>query len=111
MPIRPILQPLCRLFNGIRKNKIEEKLNIFSAPPVFIVVCNNTSVSKEVYKYIAGYEYEDKNENIVVTGQYDLFSNYDDNTKIAKKRPPRQSGGGPVLPWSPTSPSATGPAS
>jgi type III restriction enzyme len=39
-------------FNGIRKYS-EEKVNIFSAPPVFIVVCNNTSVSKEVYKYIA----------------------------------------------------------
>ena len=34
-------------FNGIRKHK-EEKANIFSAPPVFIVVCNNTGVSKEV---------------------------------------------------------------
>ena len=74
-------------FNGIRKNN-EEKLNIFSAPPVFIVVCNNTSVSKEVYKYIAGYEYEDKNENIVVTGQYELFSNYEPNIRTAKKRPP-----------------------
>lgn len=37
-------------YDGIRKNA-EEKLNIFSAPPVFIAVCNNTSVSKEMYKY------------------------------------------------------------
>ena len=36
----------------------EESANLFSRPPVFIAVCNNTSVSKEVYKFIAGYEYD-----------------------------------------------------
>ncbi len=75
-------------YNGIRKQK-EEKVNIFSAPPVFIAVCNNTSVSKEVYKYIAGYEYTDEEDNIVtVSGIKDLFSNYDPITKKALKRPP-----------------------
>ena len=29
-----------------------------STPPVFIVVCNNTNVSKAVFDYIAGYETE-----------------------------------------------------
>lgn len=75
-------------FNGIRKHK-EERTNIFSAPPVFIVVCNNTSVSKEVYKYIAGYEYEDaEGKPIVVQGAKDLFSNYDSTTNRPLKRPP-----------------------
>lgn len=75
-------------FNGIRKHK-EEKTNIFSAPPVFIVVCNNTGVSKEVYKYIAGYEYQDADGNTIsVQGAKDLFSNYDPTTKKALKRPP-----------------------
>jgi type III restriction enzyme len=75
-------------FNGIRKRK-EEKVNIFSAPPVFIVVCNNTSVSKEVYKYIAGYEYQDEDGNTtVVQGAKDLFSNYDQATNKPLKRPP-----------------------
>ena len=32
------------------------QLEFEDSPPVFIVVCNNTSVSKEVYKYLAGYE-------------------------------------------------------
>lgn len=75
-------------FNGIRKYK-EEKLSIFSAPPVFIVVCNNTSVSKEVYKYIAGYEYLNADgDTVIVQGAKDLFSNYDPVTNKPLKRPP-----------------------
>lgn len=73
---------------GIRK-RAEEKVNIFSPPPVFIAVCNNTSVSKEVYKYIAGYEYEDAQGNLIaVHGAKDLFSNYDKATNKPLKRPP-----------------------
>jgi len=73
--------------NNIRK-KGEEDVNLFSKPPVFIAVCNNTSVSKEVYKFIAGYEYNDENgELYVMQGHYDLFNNYDQYGKL-KKRPP-----------------------
>ena len=75
-------------FEGQRKQN-EEKQSLFSAPPVFIVVCNNTSVSKEVYKYIAGYEFEnDKGELIRISGHYDLFSNYDMSTQMPLKRLP-----------------------
>lgn len=75
-------------FNGIRKYN-EETANLFSAPPVFIAVCNNTGVSKEVYKYIAGYEYQDTEGNtVVVPGAKDLFSNYDQSTNKPLKRPP-----------------------
>jgi len=74
--------------SGIRKQK-EAKANIFSAPPVFIAVCNNTAVSKEVYKYIAGYEYEDDQGNTVtVQGIKELFSNYDPATSKPLRRPP-----------------------
>jgi len=72
-----------------QRQQHEEKQNLFSAPPVFIVVCNNTSVSKEVYKYIAGYEYENENgELVTVSGHYDLFSNYDPSTLKPLKKPP-----------------------
>ena len=75
-------------YEGERKLN-EEKHNLFSAPPVFIVVCNNTSVSKEIYKFIAGYEYQnDKDKLVTVTGHYELFSNYDHSTQKPLKRPP-----------------------
>lgn len=75
-------------FKGVRKQS-EEKANVFSSPPVFIVVCNNTSVSKEVYKYIAGYEYEnEKGDTVVVSGAKEMFSNYDSSTNKPLKRPP-----------------------
>jgi len=45
-------------------------------PPVFIVVCNNTNVSKMVYDYIAGWEKQlSEEEAIVVPGKLPLFSN------------------------------------
>ena len=63
----------------------------FEAPPVFIVVCNNTSVSKEVFKFIAGYEQPGESEDappVVTTGRYDLFSNFDPQTLRPHKKPP-----------------------
>jgi type III restriction enzyme len=75
-------------YQGVRKNQ-EQKTNLFSSPPVFILVCNNTSVSKEVYKYIAGYEYfDDKDQLVTVSGAKELFSNYDPVTKKPLKKPP-----------------------
>jgi type III restriction enzyme len=71
-----------------RREMLERARDLFSPPPVFIIVCNNTSVSKEVYKYIAGYEYEDASgERQVVTGAKDIFSNYDQYGKPLKRPP------------------------
>lgn len=67
----------------------EGRANLFTEPPVFIAVCNNTSVSKEVYKYIAGYEFEDaKGNRVVVPGKYDVFSNYNSQTLQPLRKPP-----------------------
>lgn len=53
-----------------------------STPPVFIVVCNNTNVSKAVFDYVAGYESEHQHadgEPIVAGGDtLPLFSNVKD---------------------------------
>ncbi len=71
--------------NGMREAG-ETAVNIFSTPPVFIVVCNNTTVSKEVYKYIAGYESVDQNgDAIYVEGHFPIFSNYRNNLPLKKQ--------------------------
>jgi type III restriction enzyme len=48
-------------------------------PPVFIVVCNNTSVSKLVFDYIAGWEKPIGDKAIVQAGQLPIFRNDDGN--------------------------------
>jgi type III restriction enzyme len=76
-------------YEGIRGTD-ESKADVFSSPPVLIAVCNNTSVSKEVYKFIAGYEETDEKGNLLRTieGHYPLFSNYQHETQKLKPKPP-----------------------
>ncbi len=46
-------------------------------PPVFIVVCNNTNVSKLVFDYIVGWEKQIGEQTIVQAGQLPIFRNDD----------------------------------
>jgi type III restriction enzyme len=56
-----------------------------STPPVFIVVCNNTNVSKMVFDYVAGWEKTLKNdETVPVPGKLSLFSNVKDGRWSAR---------------------------
>jgi type III restriction enzyme len=48
-------------------------------PPVFIVVCNNTNVSKLVFDYIAGWEKQIGEQSIAQAGQLSIFRNDDGN--------------------------------
>lgn len=48
-------------------------------PPVFIVVCNNTNVSKLVFDYVAGWEKPVGEKTIVQSGQLPIFRNDDGN--------------------------------
>jgi Type III restriction enzyme, res subunit. len=51
------------------------------APPVFIVVCNNTATSRLVYEWIAGFEREvDGERQFQHAGHLKLFRNYDEHT-------------------------------
>ena len=63
---------------GLRM-KYEEMGSLLSSPPVMIIVCNNTTVSHEVYREIAGYEdgTDENGEPRYRHGRFDLFSNYD----------------------------------
>lgn len=48
-------------------------------PPVFIVVCNNTNVSKLVFDFIAGWEKQIGDKTVVQAGQLPIFRNDDGN--------------------------------
>ena len=48
-------------------------------PPVFIVVCNNTSTSELIYKYVSGFHRQnDDGSTTLENGRLALFRNYDD---------------------------------
>ena len=73
---------------GMRRGS-ERRLDLFTEPPVFIVVCSNTTVSKEVYKYIAGYEFlGDDDGAAIYPGAFDPFSNYDPVSRQPRAKPP-----------------------
>jgi len=60
----------------------KEARNRGLTPPVFIVVCSNTAVSKLVYDFVAGYEKQLKAGPRLVPGQYEVFSNIKDGKWI-----------------------------
>jgi len=52
-------------------------------PPVFIVVCNNTGVSKMVYDFIAGWEKQlSEDQSVWVPGALPIFSNVSDGRPV-----------------------------
>jgi type III restriction enzyme len=57
-------------------------------PPVFIVVCNNTSTSKLVYDFISGFTRQnDDGSETYVGGRFELFRNYDEyGNRLARPR-------------------------
>jgi type III restriction enzyme len=56
-------------------------------PPVMIVVCPNTIVSKLMFDWIGGYEFEDKEgDDRRVPGQLPLFSNVEDGKWVRRQR-------------------------
>ena len=63
---------------GLRQ-AYEEMGNLYTAPPVLIIVCNNTTVSHEVYRDIAGYQdgVNEDGEPRYRHGRFEVFSNYD----------------------------------
>ncbi len=86
----PIIKQAIDQFYSHYKEDFDKIGKIFDAPPVFIVVCNNTNVSSEVYKHIAGYEKTDEQGNSITTvpSKFSLFSNYDQATGKPLSKPP-----------------------
>ena len=73
---------------GLRKS-FEEAGSLMTSPPVMIVVCNNTAVSHEVYRFLAGYEDtpSDDGEPRYRAGRFTVFSNYDTMGNPKQKMP------------------------
>lgn len=67
------------LYGNYEKAYKQWEQNGNGTPPVFIVVCNNTNVSKLVYDYVSGWEKTLPDESmIVVPGQLPIFNNEKD---------------------------------
>jgi type III restriction enzyme len=50
-----------------------------TTPPCFIIVCQNTAISKLVYDFISGFQRENEDGSTeLVQGRLELFRNYDD---------------------------------
>ena len=68
------------LYSHYEKTYQRWKQEGIEAPPVFIVVCNNTSTSKLVYEWISGWQRpdEDGEEIFEYYGHLELFRNFDE---------------------------------
>src|SRR5665811_863540 len=57
-------------------------------PPCFIIVCQNTSISKLVYDYVSGFERKQQDgSHQLVNGRLALFRNFDESTGNPLARP------------------------
>ena len=57
-------------------------------PPCFIIVCQNTAISKLVYDFVSGFERTNEDGTIALEkGRLPLFSNFDENTGDPLPRP------------------------
>lgn len=68
------------LYEGYRKVFDNWKAAGCKAPPCFIIVCQNTVISKIVYQFVSGFDRADPDGAVLhVKGACDLFDNYDEN--------------------------------
>ena len=69
------------IYNGYEKTYHAWQAAGIETPPVFIVVCQNTTISKLIYEYISGFERRDENGKQIQPfwGRFELLRNYDEN--------------------------------
>ena len=74
--LQTALQALYGHYEKVYEAWAQEGIDV---PPCFIVVCQNTAISKLVYEYIAGFEREkDDGKKEPEKGRLELFRNHDD---------------------------------
>ncbi len=76
-----LVSALEAIYNGYEQTYRNWQEAGIETPPVFIIVCQNTAVSKLVYEYIAGFERAGQNGTDAqhFLGRFELLRNYDDN--------------------------------
>ena len=76
----PLLTALEALYGHYVKTFESWEKEGLTVPPCFIVVCQNTSISKLIYEYISGYVKETKDgTGIHMPGKLELFRNTDEH--------------------------------
>ena len=87
LPLR-LQTALLALYGHYEKTfKLWEESGI-KVPPCFIVVCQNTAISKLVYDFVSGFQrHNDDGTSTTENGRLALFRNYDDTTLNPLPRP------------------------
>ncbi len=81
------LQSLYRSYERNFAQYEKELATLGEPPPVMIVVCPNTAVSKLVFDWIAGWEKQlDDGNAVLVPGELDLLSNVEDGAWARRQR-------------------------
>jgi type III restriction enzyme len=80
LKLAPELQTALYSLYSHYKQTFDRWTPIIPVPPVFIVVCSNTAVSKLVYEWVSGFQRknEDDEPYTVHKGHLELFRNFDD---------------------------------
>lgn len=84
----PLLTAMEALYGHYKETFEAWKAEGIAVPPCFIIVCNNTNTSRQVYDYMSGYWAEAADgKRIFHAGKFQLFSNYEENGEpLAKLR-------------------------
>ncbi len=87
--VTPLITALRSLYAHYVETDAEWRAKGHDVPPVFIVVCNNTTTSQIVHDWIAGYETPETDDSpaAVHPGHLALFSNYDPVTQERLAKP------------------------
>ncbi len=85
--VTPLITALRSLYAHYVKTDEEWRARGHDVPPVFIVVCNNTTTSQIIYDWIAGYITPETDEHgeTYMPGQLEMFRNFDEHgQRLAK---------------------------
>ena len=76
-----LISALEATYNGYEKTYRDWQEAGIETPPVFIVICQNTAVSKLLHEYISGFEREGKDDVPAqhFLGRFEPLRNYDEN--------------------------------